>query len=459
MIANITTGNNVYNMVNYNHKKENEELDGEKKGLLLGVNNISSNDFNTIVETISLSNNRNLKVSKPNIHISISFHKEDILDNETIYKIGEEYMQKMGYSDQPYAIYRHFDKEHPHIHVVTSQIDMFGKFIRQKEVVNGNIKYKKNYFVSQKISRELEDMYEITKAVEKKENFDNIDLSTAVNEHLEHGNHSLAAIMRKIIYEVLDKKPLDENQFDKLLEEYQLRRIVIYDKNDKPTGNYFDLCSFENLGNECSVQNSSHRLNGSDLSSLLSVDNLHDTILNFKLEKENGLKNMMGRVYSVINPINANFEAISTTKKLSDLIVDFKKKGIELQVKRSQTGNNPNAIYGLLFKSIDTEHIYSASELKIKTINLLKIIEDDLKMFPKESADPDFSKLDANPKIEYFKKNITSKNLVIESSFQKDNCSNSLSLILDMFSSISSPTQEPTENENKRIQKRKRRRS
>lgn len=32
-------------------------------------------------------------------------------------------MEEMGYKDQPYAIYRHFDKEHPHVHIVSSQIN------------------------------------------------------------------------------------------------------------------------------------------------------------------------------------------------------------------------------------------------------------------------------------------------------------------------------------------------
>ena len=93
----------------------------------------------------------------------------------------------------------------------------------------------------------------------------------------------------------------------------------------------------------------------------------------------------MGRVYFVINPIVTNYKSSLLKQepikkeKLSDLIVQLKKKGIELDVKRSQTGDNPNTIYGLLFKDIKESHTYTASDLKIKTKDFLNMIDDDMK--------------------------------------------------------------------------------
>jgi hypothetical protein len=375
MIAKISTGNHVVGMVNYNHSKINQTINEEQKGIILGINNIISTDFKDIVDAISVYNSRNSTVAKPNIHISLSFHKDDILDNETIYKIAEDYMKEMDFDEQPYAVYRHFDKEHPHVHIVSSQINLDGKKITDSH----------NFYHSQKISREIEEKYSITKAVEKNEIFDKKDLLKAINEHLENGKHSLSAIMKRVLQDVLEKKPTDEKQFDRLLEEFQLIRTIVHSEDKTPKGHYFDLRPIEYINNKEEYLKVSHRIQGSELDPLFGLQNIHNVLLNNKIEKEKLLRNMMGRVYFVINPIVTNYKTSLLKQepikkeKLSDLIVQLKKKGIELDVKRSQTGDNPNTIYGLLCKDIKESHTYTASDLKIKTKDFLNMIDDDMK--------------------------------------------------------------------------------
>lgn len=369
MIAKISTGSYVAGMVNYNHSKINQTIKEQQQGIILGANNIISTDFKDIVDAISTHNLRNNNVAKPNIHISLSFHKDDILDNETIYKIAEDYMKEMDFDEQPYAVYRHFDKEHPHVHIVSSQINIEGKKITDSH----------NFYHSQKISRKLEEKYSITKAVEKNEIFDKKDLSKAIIEHLEDGKHSLSAIMKRILSDVLAKKPTDEKQFDRLLEEFQLIRTVVNDIEAPLKGHYFDLRPIEYLGEQKVFRKESHIIQGSELDPLFGLQNIQNALLNNKIEKEKLLRNMMGRAYFIINPILKNFESSLKIEKLSDLITQLKKKGIELEVKRSQTGENPNTIYGLLFKDIKEGHIYTASDLKIKTKDFLKTINDDIK--------------------------------------------------------------------------------
>ncbi len=375
MIAKISTGSCVTGMVNYNHSKLSQIKNEQQKGILLGTNNIHSDAFIAIVAAISNANSRNNNVSKPNIHISLSFHKDDILDNETIYKIAEDYLKDLGYSEQPYAVYRHFDKEHPHLHIVSSQISMDGKKINDSYIKRR----------SYKITRQLEEKYQITKAVGKNEIFDKKDLSKAINEHLEEGKHSLFAIMKRILSDVLEKKPTDEKQFDRLLEEFQLIRTIIYNEDNTPKGHYFDLRPIEYINDEIDYLKESHRIQGSELDPIFSFQNIQNILLNNKIEKEKLLRNMMGRVYFVINPILKGYRDLQNKEKLSDLITNLKKKGIELEVKRSQTGENPNTIYGLLFRDIKEGHIYTATDLNIKTIDFLRTIEDDLKNLPSKA--------------------------------------------------------------------------
>ncbi|MCS3335591.1 relaxase/mobilization nuclease domain-containing protein [Bacteroides xylanisolvens] len=53
-----------------------------------------------------------------------------MLTDEQLTAIGQEYMEKMGYGNQPYIIYRHEDIGRPHIHIVSLRIDEQGKKIK-----------------------------------------------------------------------------------------------------------------------------------------------------------------------------------------------------------------------------------------------------------------------------------------------------------------------------------------
>ena len=44
--------------------------------------------------------------------------------------IGREYMDRLGYGDQPYIIFRHDDNARPHIHIVSLRIDEQGRKLR-----------------------------------------------------------------------------------------------------------------------------------------------------------------------------------------------------------------------------------------------------------------------------------------------------------------------------------------
>lgn len=55
-------------------------------------------------------------------HITLNFHPNDQLSNETMQQIARRYMKEIGFKDQPYLVYRHNDAGHPHCHLVTTHI-------------------------------------------------------------------------------------------------------------------------------------------------------------------------------------------------------------------------------------------------------------------------------------------------------------------------------------------------
>jgi len=47
----------------------------------------------------------------------------------TMQAIAVDYMKRMGFADQPFLVYQHKDANHPHIHIVTTNIKADGSFI------------------------------------------------------------------------------------------------------------------------------------------------------------------------------------------------------------------------------------------------------------------------------------------------------------------------------------------
>ena len=148
MIAKISSGKNFYGVANYNQKKINEG-----QGAVLFKQKLVK------TTPISLQNSfdsfRTSRVSKPVFHVSLSFSERDKgkLSNEKMVEITKDYLEKMGYNKQPYIVYRHDDTKHPHVHVLTSRVDIgSGK----------KLPHDHEHRKSKRITDELEVKYDLT---------------------------------------------------------------------------------------------------------------------------------------------------------------------------------------------------------------------------------------------------------------------------------------------------------
>lgn len=68
------------------------------------------------------------------VHISLNFDPSEKLSKETLSDIADEYMQRIGFTGQPYLVYEHFDAEHPHIHIVSTNIRRDGTRIKSHNI-------------------------------------------------------------------------------------------------------------------------------------------------------------------------------------------------------------------------------------------------------------------------------------------------------------------------------------
>jgi len=70
-----------------------------------------------------------LRVQKPFMHFSLSFPHRENLEDEMMKDVMHRYLEEMGYHYCPYLAFRHFDKPHPHLHIVTTRADTDGRLV------------------------------------------------------------------------------------------------------------------------------------------------------------------------------------------------------------------------------------------------------------------------------------------------------------------------------------------
>lgn len=120
----------------------NDIKSDEKRGRLLSYQGVCVVSNETIADSFNThlrypdSRGRVHHIGQPVKHVSISFSPEDahlFPDNEQgdrfMAQLIDEWLQGMGITNAQYIVARHFDKTHPHCHLVFSRIDLDGNVI------------------------------------------------------------------------------------------------------------------------------------------------------------------------------------------------------------------------------------------------------------------------------------------------------------------------------------------
>ncbi|HVG16877.1 MAG TPA: relaxase/mobilization nuclease domain-containing protein [Chitinophagaceae bacterium] len=76
----------------------------------------------------------NERVKANSVHISLNFHDSDKLSTEKLCSISQAYMKGIGFEKQPYLVYQHRDAGHPHIHIVSTNIQRDGSKISMNNI-------------------------------------------------------------------------------------------------------------------------------------------------------------------------------------------------------------------------------------------------------------------------------------------------------------------------------------
>ena len=201
MIAKINSGASIFGAIEYNQDKIGK---GHAKVIL--QNNMTENytgdpdkDLHFALRSFEPYLAANRRTEKPVVHISLNPDPKDRLTDEQYAHLAKDYMDKMGFKNQPFIVYKHEDIDRHHLHIISVRVDENGKKISDS--------FEK--LRSMDACRELEIKYGLHPALKKEREF---------------GENYI----RKIDYERGDVKRQISNTVRSLLQMYRFQSLGEY---------------------------------------------------------------------------------------------------------------------------------------------------------------------------------------------------------------------------------------
>lgn len=157
MVAKIKSGKSLRGALSYN---ENKVKQG--RAMLLDAPGFAKDagelSFAAKLGRLQDLADRNQRATTNTVHISLNFDVTEQLPQDQLRMIATDYMQGIGFGGQPFLLYEHTDAGHPHLHLVTTNIDSAGRRISLHNL---------GKFQSEKARKAIEEKYELVKADSK----------------------------------------------------------------------------------------------------------------------------------------------------------------------------------------------------------------------------------------------------------------------------------------------------
>jgi Relaxase/Mobilisation nuclease domain len=154
MVAKITTPHSILRALNYNEKKVQKGI-AECIHAENFLKEAEEMNFHDKLKRFQKQIAKNGRAKTNTMHISLNFDLSDKLSKEKLTAIANDYMEKIGFANQPYLVYKHEDAGHPHVHIVTTNIESDGKRIDTFNIGRNQ---------SETARKELELKYELVRA-------------------------------------------------------------------------------------------------------------------------------------------------------------------------------------------------------------------------------------------------------------------------------------------------------
>ena len=162
MIAKISSTENLGGALGYNFKK----VEKGEASILLAAELYQDREGRYTMEDVLADMEalipKKCRTKKTVFHCSLNPHPDEKLSDETLTQIAKEYMEALGYGNQPYIVFKHSDIAREHIHIVSLRVDSRGRKIndkfekRRSKKITDSLEKKYNLIPSSKVSEKVE---------------------------------------------------------------------------------------------------------------------------------------------------------------------------------------------------------------------------------------------------------------------------------------------------------------
>ncbi len=200
MIAKQIKMKQFFFVLSYNQKKV------DKGEAIVLDTNLSSESVVKQTKEFNIVRQQKPNLSKAVYHVSLNLPYEDSnkLSDEKFSNLARDYLEGMGFDENQYIIYKHFDQDHSHIHIVANRVNFSGN------VVSDSNDYKR----SESLIRKLEQKYNLTELVRKEES--NVLSKGEIEKCLRTGESPDRLVLQSIINELLKQHLTMHELFEKL---------------------------------------------------------------------------------------------------------------------------------------------------------------------------------------------------------------------------------------------------
>ncbi|HEY2581268.1 MAG TPA: relaxase/mobilization nuclease domain-containing protein [Mucilaginibacter sp.] len=260
MIASQKIGKSFMGALNYNLKKLNHP-DSNQRAELLDTN-FNSLDKEQIRLEVNLVRELRPNLSRYVYHTSLNFSKEDLIENSRIHhnrlqnplihntqllnkpienspiqnsvllNIAHQYLEAQGFTNNQYFIFRHYDADHPHLHLLVNRISFDGS------VVSDSNNYKKSEYILRSIERQynLVSVAPSIQAYQRAANKDELEMV------MRTGKPSEKMLLQEIMKDLLSQKNLTVSELIRKGEQIGVHLLF----NQASTGRVTGITYFHN---------------------------------------------------------------------------------------------------------------------------------------------------------------------------------------------------------------------
>ncbi len=198
MTANQIKGKGFAGALRYNLDKMNRNL-----AEMLDTNfaNVAQK---SILQEVGMIRSLRPNLQKYFYHTSINFPPEEDLSNQKMVAIARDYLVQNGFNQHQYILFRHYDADHPHLHLLVNRIGFDGRVVSDSQ----------DYARSEQTLRDLERKYQLTQVISSKHALERAMTKNELEMMKRTGQPSTKMKLQVIVKSMLEQKPTVKDFID-----------------------------------------------------------------------------------------------------------------------------------------------------------------------------------------------------------------------------------------------------